>query len=43
MSQHAGKKVAVVTSGGTVVPLERNTVRFVDNFSTGNRGASCTE
>ena len=66
-------RVAVVTSGGTVVPLEKveelfgfeamlascpwsesdfapphpslaqNTVRFIDNFSTGTRGAKCTE
>jgi phosphopantothenate-cysteine ligase len=32
--------VALVTSGGTTVPLERRTVRFLDNFSTGLRGAS---
>jgi phosphopantothenate---cysteine ligase (ATP) len=38
-----GRKIAVVTSGGTAVPLERNTVRFIDNFSTGTRGAKCTE
>ena len=25
------------------MPLERNTVRFIDNFSTGNRGAACAE
>jgi hypothetical protein len=25
----------VVTSGGTTVPLEKNTVRFIDNFSAG--------
>ncbi|KAL1500347.1 hypothetical protein AB1Y20_013011 [Prymnesium parvum] len=35
--------VACVTSGGTTVPLERNTVRFIDNFSTGNRGAASVE
>lgn len=38
-----GKCVAVVTSGGTTVPLERNTVRFLDNFSTGSRGAASVE
>ena len=38
-----GVPVACVTSGGTTVPLERNTVRFIDNFSTGNRGASSVE
>lgn len=26
-----------------MVPLERNTVRFIDNFSTGTRAAACTE
>mmetsp|Transcript_36997 Transcript_36997/g.92085 ORF Transcript_36997/g.92085 Transcript_36997/m.92085 type:complete len:329 (-) Transcript_36997:88-1074(-) len=36
-------RIAVVTSGGTTVPLERNTVRFIDNFSTGGRGAACAE
>eukprot|EP01114_Cavostelium_apophysatum_P000754 TRINITY_DN10681_c0_g1_i1.p1 TRINITY_DN10681_c0_g1~~TRINITY_DN10681_c0_g1_i1.p1 ORF type:complete len:315 (-),score=54.16 TRINITY_DN10681_c0_g1_i1:13-957(-) len=39
----AGRKVALVTSGGTTVPLERNTVRFVDNFSGGGRGSAATE
>ncbi|CAK0822653.1 unnamed protein product [Prorocentrum cordatum] len=38
-----GRRCALVTSGGTSVPLEINTVRFVDNFSTGTRGAVCTE
>ncbi|KNC47318.1 phosphopantothenate-cysteine ligase [Thecamonas trahens ATCC 50062] len=33
----------VVTSGGTMVPLERRTVRFVDNFSTGTRGSRSAE
>ena len=37
------RKIVCVTSGGTTVPLERNTVRFIDNFSTGNRGAACAE
>lgn len=36
-------RFALVTSGGTTVPLERNTVRFIDNFSTGTRGAACAE
>ena len=35
--------VVLVTSGGTTVPLEFNTVRFIDNFSTGKRGAASTE
>jgi phosphopantothenate-cysteine ligase len=38
-----GGKIVVVTSGGTTVPLEVNTVRFIDNFSTGERGAACAE
>lgn len=33
------RKVIFITSGGTVVPLERQTVRFIDNFSTGSRGS----
>lgn len=36
-------RVVLVTSGGTVVPLERQTVRFLDNFSTGSRGAFSAE
>jgi phosphopantothenate-cysteine ligase len=39
----SGHPIAVVTSGGTTVPLERNTVRFVDNFSTGTRGSLVAE
>ena len=35
--------LVLVTSGGTTVPLEFNTVRFIDNFSTGHRGAASTE
>lgn len=41
---HYGKRpIALVTSGGTTVPLENNTVRFIDNFSAGTRGATSTE
>lgn len=36
-------RVVVLTSGGTAAPLERSCVRFIDNFSTGNRGAACVE
>jgi len=36
-------KVVLVTSGGTTVPLEHNTVRFVDNFSAGTRGSVSAE
>ena len=35
--------VVLVTSGGTTVPLEHQTVRFVDNFSAGTRGATSAE
>lgn len=37
------KEVAFVTSGGTSIPLEKNTVRSIENFSTGRRGALSTE
>lgn len=36
-------KIVLVSSGGTTVPLEQLTVRFIDNFSSGNRGAASTE
>ena len=39
----AGKQIVIVTSGGTSVPLERNTVRSVENFSSGTRGALSAE
>eukprot|EP01055_Gregarina_sp_Pseudo9_P000718 Gregarina_sp_Pseudo_9__717@NODE_1458_length_1584_cov_28_869256_g1355_i0_p1_GENE_NODE_1458_length_1584_cov_28_869256_g1355_i0NODE_1458_length_1584_cov_28_869256_g1355_i0_p1_ORF_typecomplete_len299_score55_08DFP/PF04127_15/3_8e39_NODE_1458_length_1584_cov_28_869256_g1355_i060956 len=35
--------VVVITSGGTAVPLERNAVRSITNFSTGARGAALAE
>lgn len=35
--------IVLVTSGGTTVPLESRTVRFLDNFSVGSRGAASTE
>lgn len=37
------RPLVVVTSGGTTVPLERNCVRFIDNFSRGTRGALSAE
>ncbi|KZS98256.1 phosphopantothenate-cysteine ligase [Sistotremastrum niveocremeum HHB9708] len=37
------RKVVLVTSGGTTVPLEHNVVRFLDNFSAGTRGATSAE
>lgn len=36
-------RVVLVTSGGTTVPLEKNVVRFLDNFSAGTRGAASAE
>ncbi|KAJ2767848.1 Phosphopantothenate--cysteine ligase cab2 [Coemansia nantahalensis] len=42
-AQEAGRPIVLVTSGGTTVPLENNTVRFVDNFSAGTRGSSSAE
>ncbi|XP_058098472.1 phosphopantothenate--cysteine ligase 2-like isoform X2 [Magnolia sinica] len=36
-------RVVCVTSGGTTVPLEQRCVRFIDNFSSGHRGATSTE
>ena len=37
------RAVVLVTSGGTTVPLENQTVRFIDNFSAGTRGATSAE
>ncbi|AWP02619.1 Phosphopantothenate--cysteine ligase isoform 3 [Scophthalmus maximus] len=39
----AGRSVVLITSGGTKVPLESRTVRFLDNFSSGRRGAASAE
>ncbi|XP_003742072.1 uncharacterized protein C4B3.18 isoform X2 [Galendromus occidentalis] len=36
-------RVILITAGGTTVPLEQKTVRFVDNISLGNRGAASAE
>lgn len=36
-------KIVLLTSGGTTVPLENQTVRFIDNFSAGTRGATSAE
>ncbi|KAF5242606.1 hypothetical protein FAUST_3219 [Fusarium austroamericanum] len=45
ISSHAaaGRRVVLVTSGGTTVPLEKQTVRYIDNFSAGTRGATSAE
>ncbi|KAK9370138.1 DNA/pantothenate metabolism flavoprotein [Lipomyces kononenkoae] len=40
---HRNGRVVLVTSGGTTVPLENQTVRFIDNFSAGTRGATSAE
>lgn len=37
------KRIVCVTSGGTTIPLEQRCVRFIDNFSSGHRGATSTE
>uniref|UniRef100_A0A6B2LB67 DNA/pantothenate metabolism flavoprotein C-terminal domain-containing protein n=1 Tax=Arcella intermedia TaxID=1963864 RepID=A0A6B2LB67_9EUKA len=37
------RSIVLVTSGGTIIPLEKNMVRFIDNFSVGTRGAACAE
>eukprot|EP00735_Rhodelphis_limneticus_P011106 TRINITY_DN4165_c0_g1::TRINITY_DN4165_c0_g1_i1::g.2038::m.2038 TRINITY_DN4165_c0_g1::TRINITY_DN4165_c0_g1_i1::g.2038 ORF type:complete len:364 (+),score=91.37,sp/Q9LZM3/PPCS2_ARATH/49.25/8e-79,DFP/PF04127.10/2.1e-06,DFP/PF04127.10/2.8e-10,Arch_ATPase/PF01637.13/0.41,Arch_ATPase/PF01637.13/1.1e+03,NAD_binding_10/PF13460.1/0.26,NAD_binding_10/PF13460.1/5.4e+03 TRINITY_DN4165_c0_g1_i1:46-1137(+) len=39
----ANRRIVLVTSGGTTVPLEKNTVRFIDNFSNGMRGSASAE
>src|ERR1700755_2521884 len=45
IERHAeeGRRVVLVTSGGTTVPLENQTVRYIDNFSAGTRGATSAE
>lgn len=35
--------MCLLTSGGTTVPLEKRTVRFIANFSTGSRGSALAE
>ncbi|KAF4347576.1 hypothetical protein G4B88_009932 [Cannabis sativa] len=37
------RRIVCVTSGGTTVPLEQRCVRYIDNFSSGHRGATSTE
>lgn len=45
ITRHAdeGRRLVLVTSGGTTVPLETQTVRYIDNFSAGTRGATSAE
>lgn len=42
-SLHHGLRGALTLPRLQTVPLERNTVRFLDNFSTGTRGSSSAE
>src|SRR5271170_7228797 len=39
----SNRRIVLVTSGGTTVPLETQTVRYIDNFSAGTRGATSAE
>jgi phosphopantothenoylcysteine synthetase/decarboxylase len=41
--ESVNKCVLYLQSGGTAIPLEHNTVRFVDNFSAGTRGSASAE
>ncbi len=41
--ENNNNKIILITSGGTSVPLEKNTVRSLENFSTGKRGSICAE
>ena len=43
VSTNPDTRIVLVTSGGTTVPLENQTVRFIDNFSAGTRGATSAE
>ncbi|ART91505.1 hypothetical protein 15D039_00070 [Fowlpox virus] len=43
LQKEKNRRVALVTSGGTRVSLERKPVRFLENFSTGMRGAISVE
>lgn len=41
--KESNQNIVLITSGGTIAPLEHNTVRFVDNFSAGSRGSASAE
>ncbi|XP_013390204.1 phosphopantothenate--cysteine ligase-like [Lingula anatina] len=43
VTRNADKKCVLVTSGGTTVPLESRTIRYIDNFSVGTRGSASAE
>eukprot|EP00759_Apiculatamorpha_spiralis_P042810 PhF_6_TR40632/c1_g1_i3/m.60982/K01922/PPCS, COAB; phosphopantothenate---cysteine ligase (ATP) len=36
-------RIAVITSGGTIAPLEQQHIRYITNLSTGQRGAASAE
>jgi phosphopantothenate-cysteine ligase len=40
---NTNSKIVFITSGGTSIKIERNTVRSIENFSTGKRGALSAE
>lgn len=42
-TNNPSQKIVCITSGGTSIPLEKNTVRMIENFSTGQRGALSAE
>lgn len=42
-ANNPSQKIVCITSGGTSIPLEKNTVRMIENFSTGQRGALSAE
>lgn len=42
-SLDCNKRMVIITSGGTSVPLEKKVVRTIENFSTGLRGAISAE
>ncbi|CAG2107577.1 unnamed protein product [Medioppia subpectinata] len=42
-NHNSNEKIVLITSGGTTVPFEQNTVRFVDNFSAGTRGSASAD
>lgn len=43
ISKDPTQKIICISSGGTSIPLEKNTVRMIENFSTGQRGALSAE
>ena len=39
----SGRRVAVVTSGSTTVPMDAHAIEYIDSVGSGNRGAGCAE